>query len=177
MNVLPSNHGFRLLSSLLHSNLSKFSLTSQHDPFSIRNALEIENFQHKKMSSAVVAQVSSEASTNTTTSGASTYEKKPKSQTFDNDEQLKAKGFPLETKWTFWYANTKVDKEGHPQDQQQQQDNGSHYRDCLNKLATVSTIAEFCKVYAYLQKPSKLPKNSNISLFRHEVVPMWESYV
>ncbi|KAF0984634.1 hypothetical protein FDP41_000533 [Naegleria fowleri] len=128
------------------------------------------------MSSAVVAQVSSEASTNTTTSGASTYEKKPKSQTFDNDEQLKAKGFPLETKWTFWYANTKVDKEGHPQDQQQQQDNGSHYRDCLNKLATVSTIAEFCKVYAYLQKPSKLPKNSNISLFRHEVVPMWESF-
>jgi len=98
-----------------------------------------------------------------------------KSENYDNDEALKAQGFPLETKWTFWYANTKVDKDG--QQAPQQDDNGSQYRDCLNKLATVSTMAEFCKVYAWLQKPSKLPKNSNISLFRHEVVPMWESYV
>ena len=101
--------------------------------------------------------------------------KKTKSQTYDNDEQLKAKGYPLETKWTFWYANTKVDKEGHHQEHQEK--DGSQYRDCLTKVATVSTMDEFCKVYSYVQKPSKLPKNSNISLFRHEVVPMWESYV
>ncbi|EFC44903.1 eukaryotic initiation factor 4E member 2-like protein [Naegleria gruberi] len=103
--------------------------------------------------------------------------KKTKSQSYDSDEQLKAKGFPLETKWTFWYANTKVDKEGHHhQEHHEKEKDGSQYRDCLTKLATVSSIDEFCKVYSYLQKPSKLPKNSNISLFRHEVVPMWESF-
>ncbi|KAL9658658.1 hypothetical protein ABK040_006194 [Willaertia magna] len=94
----------------------------------------------------------------------------PKSQTFDNDEKLASQGYPLETKWTFWYANTKE------KEQQQSQDYGSYYRDCLNKIATVSTISEFSKVYSYLQKPSKLPKNSNIALFRHEIVPMWESF-
>ena len=126
--------------------------------------------------SSTTSPVPGSSSTALPTTTTPSSEKKPKSTVYDNDEQLKAKGYPLETKWTFWYANTKVDREGHHHEHQSA-DNGSQYRDCLNKVATVSTIAEFSKVYAYLQKPSKLPKSSNLSLFRHEIVPMWESYV
>ena len=46
------------------------------------------------------------------------------------------------------------------------------YRDHLKKLATFETVEEFVEHYAFFERPSKLPKNSNFHLFRHEIVPM-----
>jgi translation initiation factor 4E len=89
----------------------------------------------------------------------------------EQQQQSNMESRPLQTKWTFWF-----DVKGfvNPQDAQPVQANS--YRDHLKKLATFDTIEQFVRYYAFLERPSQLPKNSNYHLFRHEIVPMWESY-
>ena len=71
---------------------------------------------------------------------------------------------PLQTKWTFWY-----DKKVLELDPAQQ---ATTYREHLKKVGTFETVEQFAKYYAFLERPSSLPKNSNYHLFRHEIVPM-----
>jgi hypothetical protein len=71
---------------------------------------------------------------------------------------------PLQTKWTMWFDKKLIVIPQQPQT--------TSYRDHLKKLATFETLEDFLQHYAFFERPSELPKNSNFHLFRHEIVPM-----
>jgi len=72
---------------------------------------------------------------------------------------------PLETPWTFWF-----DKK------QTKQSTVGNYQENLRRIGTFKTVEEFWQMYAYLLRPSELPKDSNYHVFRNELIPMWESF-
>lgn len=91
---------------------------------------------------------------------------------------------PLQHKWTLYYDSrnsTRVPPAsnpatptsvGHP--------NGiittgkQQYEAGLSTLATVDTVENFCRLYNWLKKPSKLGLNENMHLFKENIMPMWE---
>jgi len=99
-----------------------------------------------------------------------------------HQQDLSTRGYPLQTKWTFWFDKKElvppvVPTHGGVTDWQEQQQATTHYRDQLQRIGHFETIDEFTKLYAFLAQPSKVPtKSSNYHMFRHEIVPMWESY-
>jgi translation initiation factor 4E len=103
--------------------------------------------------------------------------KTPLTKARESQKELAPLGYPLQTKWTFWY-----DKKMHippptqPLSQRELQEQTATYRNQLTKLGSFETIDQFTKLYAYLATPSALGKNVNYHMFRHEIVPMWESY-
>jgi len=73
---------------------------------------------------------------------------------------------PLETQWTFWFDRkpTHVKKDSNA------------YMDGLAVLGTFNTIESFYRHYAYMARPSDMPRDYNISCFRKGFRPMWEEF-
>lgn len=72
---------------------------------------------------------------------------------------------PLETAWTFWYDKKTTDKKESDQ-----------YIEGLRQVGSFNTIEGFYRHYQYLLRPSELPRDHNVYLFRKHYKPMWEEF-
>jgi len=72
---------------------------------------------------------------------------------------------PLENAWTFWYDKKTTDKKESDQ-----------YMEGLKQLGSFNTIEGFYRHYTWLMKPSELPRDHNMLLFRKGYKPMWEEF-
>ncbi|KAL0485977.1 translation initiation factor 4E [Acrasis kona] len=102
--------------------------------------------------------------------------KSPPNKAREATKDLSTLGYPLQTKWTFWFDKKTTASTAIPTTQREAQEQTAQYRNQLSKLGSFETIDQFTKLYAYLATPSSLGKNVNYHMFRHEIVPMWESY-
>eukprot|EP00697_Spironema_sp_BW2_P005346 gnl/Spiro4/17454_TR9285_c0_g1_i1.p1 gnl/Spiro4/17454_TR9285_c0_g1~~gnl/Spiro4/17454_TR9285_c0_g1_i1.p1 ORF type:complete len:339 (+),score=95.28 gnl/Spiro4/17454_TR9285_c0_g1_i1:33-1019(+) len=75
---------------------------------------------------------------------------------------------PLETAWSFWY-DKKIPKSSQALDPQ-------NYTANLKLLGSFNTVQGFWRYYTHLVRPSELPKDHDIHLFRDDNVPAWETY-
>eukprot|EP00928_Gymnodinium_smaydae_P065577 TRINITY_DN48693_c0_g1_i1.p1 TRINITY_DN48693_c0_g1~~TRINITY_DN48693_c0_g1_i1.p1 ORF type:complete len:359 (+),score=72.98 TRINITY_DN48693_c0_g1_i1:149-1225(+) len=71
----------------------------------------------------------------------------------------------LETPWTFWYDKKTTDKKESDQ-----------YMEGLRQLGSFGTIEGFYRHYTFLLRPSELPRDHNVLLFRKGYKPMWEEF-
>ncbi|KAL9669343.1 hypothetical protein QQ045_006888 [Rhodiola kirilowii] len=78
-----------------------------------------------------------------------------------SDETVK-QPHKLERKWSFWFDN------------QSRQTQGAAWGASLHQIYTFDTVEEFWCLYDQTFKPSKLPGNAEIHLFRAGVEPKWE---
>ena len=85
---------------------------------------------------------------------------------------------PLQNTWTIWYANLacKMPSRVPPSCQSPgtQQKQLRQYEENLASLSTFSTLEDFAACYGYLKRPSELPNNSNLFVFKGTTKPMWE---
>mmetsp|Transcript_16213 Transcript_16213/g.32347 ORF Transcript_16213/g.32347 Transcript_16213/m.32347 type:complete len:235 (-) Transcript_16213:18-722(-) len=74
---------------------------------------------------------------------------------------------PLHTAWSFWYDKKPA-----------RRCDWSNYAANLNLIGTFSTVEGFWRQYLYLQRPSALPRDTNIFCFRagDGMLPMWETF-
>jgi|Transcript_78680 translation initiation factor 4E len=72
---------------------------------------------------------------------------------------------PLETAWTFWYDKKTSDKKESDQ-----------YMEGLKQLGSFNTVEGFYRHYTWLMRPTELPRDHNILLFRRGYKPMWEEF-
>eukprot|EP00930_Biecheleria_cincta_P024908 TRINITY_DN17783_c0_g1_i1.p1 TRINITY_DN17783_c0_g1~~TRINITY_DN17783_c0_g1_i1.p1 ORF type:complete len:426 (-),score=61.67 TRINITY_DN17783_c0_g1_i1:48-1289(-) len=72
---------------------------------------------------------------------------------------------PLETAWTFWYDKKTSDRKESEQ-----------YMEGLKQLGSFNTIEGFYRHYTHLLRPSDLPRDHNVLLFRKGYRPMWEEF-
>mmetsp|Transcript_26405 Transcript_26405/g.69777 ORF Transcript_26405/g.69777 Transcript_26405/m.69777 type:complete len:363 (+) Transcript_26405:68-1156(+) len=72
---------------------------------------------------------------------------------------------PLETAWTFWYDKKTTDRKESDQ-----------YMEGLKQLGSFNTIEGFYRHYTYLLRPSELPRDHNVLMFRKGYKPMWEEF-
>jgi len=72
---------------------------------------------------------------------------------------------PLETSWTFWYDKKTTDKKESDQ-----------HMEGLRQLGSFSTVEGFFRHYSFLNRPSDLPPNHNMYMFRKPYKPMWEEF-
>jgi|Transcript_10232 translation initiation factor 4E len=72
---------------------------------------------------------------------------------------------PLETAWTFWYDKKTTDRKESDQ-----------YMEGLKQLGSFNTIEGFYRHYSYLLRPSELPRDHNVLMFRKGYKPMWEEF-
>lgn len=74
----------------------------------------------------------------------------------------------LHCTWSFWFdKRVKSSKSASSQ---------INYREHLNHLCCFASVENFWRYYLHLVKPSELPKDSNLQLFRESYYPMWESF-
>jgi translation initiation factor 4E len=69
----------------------------------------------------------------------------------------------LNSTWCFWYASRKM------------KDHSIPYSDRLKKFAEFSTVEDFFKYYVYLKSASEIDRNTDISMFKINYQPLWES--
>ena len=69
----------------------------------------------------------------------------------------------LNSTWFFWYVSRKI------------KDHTIPYEDRLIKFAEFSTVEEFFKYYVYLKSATEIERNTDISLFKENYKPLWES--
>merc|ERR1711879_155820 len=70
----------------------------------------------------------------------------------------------FESSWSFWYSTkpkTSTDET---------------YESKLRKLGSFNTLSGFQNIYAHIVRPCDLPKDSNYSVFRDDLKPMWETF-
>ncbi|CAJ1409173.1 unnamed protein product [Effrenium voratum] len=79
--------------------------------------------------------------------------------------QYPATETPLETAWTLWYDKKTSDRKESEQ-----------YMQGLRQLGSFNTIEGFYRHYSYLLRPSDLPRDHNVLLFRKGYRPMWEEF-
>jgi len=72
---------------------------------------------------------------------------------------------PLEAAWSFWYDKKTSDRQESDQ-----------YMEGLKQLGSFNTIQGFYRHYTYLLRPSELPRDQNLLLFRKGYKPMWEEF-
>lgn len=72
---------------------------------------------------------------------------------------------PLETAWTFWYDKKTSDRKESEQ-----------YMEGLKQLGSFNTVEGFYRHYSFLLRPSELPRDHNVLLFRKGYRPMWEEF-
>lgn len=48
------------------------------------------------------------------------------------------------------------------------------YRDKLKNLGQISTVEGFFQYYAFMKKPSEMPREIDLFFFRESEIPMWE---
>eukprot|EP00695_Tsukubamonas_globosa_P003288 TRINITY_DN551_c0_g1_i1.p1 TRINITY_DN551_c0_g1~~TRINITY_DN551_c0_g1_i1.p1 ORF type:complete len:231 (+),score=86.91 TRINITY_DN551_c0_g1_i1:99-791(+) len=78
-------------------------------------------------------------------------------------EQKVSAEHQLQSNWSFWFDQKKANKQ-------------STFSEGLQLLGSFNTVEEFWRFYVYLLKPSQLPKNVSIHMFRNKMKPMWEEY-
>mmetsp|Transcript_72716 Transcript_72716/g.164998 ORF Transcript_72716/g.164998 Transcript_72716/m.164998 type:complete len:230 (-) Transcript_72716:153-842(-) len=71
----------------------------------------------------------------------------------------------LETAWTLW-----VDKKSSDRREQ------TAYIEGLKQVGTFKTIEQFFRLFAFIKKPSKFPRDYNLFCFRSGCKPMWEEF-
>lgn len=72
---------------------------------------------------------------------------------------------PLETAWAFWHdRKSSARKES------------DEYIEGLQKLGTFNTIEGFYRYYMHILRPSELPRDHNVLMFRKGYKPMWEEF-
>ena len=69
----------------------------------------------------------------------------------------------LNSSWSFWYASRK------------QKDHLIPYENRLKKFAQFSSVENFFKYYVYIKSASEIDRNTDISLFKNDYKPLWES--
>eukprot|EP00933_Yihiella_yeosuensis_P029768 TRINITY_DN23401_c0_g2_i1.p1 TRINITY_DN23401_c0_g2~~TRINITY_DN23401_c0_g2_i1.p1 ORF type:complete len:340 (+),score=64.98 TRINITY_DN23401_c0_g2_i1:57-1076(+) len=72
---------------------------------------------------------------------------------------------PLETAWTYWYDKKTTDRKESDQ-----------YMEGLKQLGSFNTVEGFYRHYTHLFRPSELPRDHNILMFRKGYKPMWEEF-
>jgi len=72
---------------------------------------------------------------------------------------------PLETAWTFWYDKKTTDRKESEQ-----------YMEGLKQLGSFNTVEGFYRHYSFLLRPSEVPRDHNVLLFRKGYRPMWEEF-
>ena len=83
-----------------------------------------------------------------------------KSEVFDSNTLTVHK---LNATWCFWYASRKT------------KDHSIPYSDRLKKFADFSSVEDFFKYYVYLKSASEIDRNTDLSLFKKDYQPLWES--
>ncbi|ELR20240.1 eukaryotic initiation factor 4e, putative [Acanthamoeba castellanii str. Neff] len=106
----------------------------------------------------------------------------PRSDAPAHDDGASILGHRLQTPWTFWFSrkdrrrsnsitagpsgtvviDKKLDKKEHMEH--------------LVQIGTCRTVEEFWHHYAFIQRASNLPKESNLYFFRNQLKPMWETF-
>eukprot|EP00439_Symbiodinium_sp_Y106_P034512 s619_g4.t1 len=81
------------------------------------------------------------------------------------EDQYPPSETPLETAWTFWYDKKTSDRKESEQ-----------YMEGLKQLGSFNTVEGFYRYYSYLLRPSDLPRDHNVLLFRKGYRPMWEEF-
>lgn len=69
----------------------------------------------------------------------------------------------LNSVWCFWYASRK------------QKDHSIPYSERLKKFAEFSSVEDFFHYYVYLKSASEIDRNTDLSLFKVNCQPLWES--
>lgn len=80
-----------------------------------------------------------------------------------NNQAVVDKLIPLNSKWNFWYASRK------------EQDHHIIYDERLKKVSEVEDLKTFFHVYSYLKPVNEIEKNTDVSLFKNNYKPCWES--
>ncbi|XP_055388995.1 uncharacterized protein LOC129618215 [Condylostylus longicornis] len=83
----------------------------------------------------------------------------------------------LQTPWTFWYDRKVRVSYSSGSGGRKESDmlmDSAHYAKNLKEIHTFETVEEFYRAFAFIKKPSELPTDFNISLFRRGSKPMWE---
>lgn len=69
----------------------------------------------------------------------------------------------LNSSWCFWYASRKI------------KDHKTPYLERLKKFAEFNSVEDFFKYYMYMKSASEIDRNTDISLFKKDYQPLWES--
>lgn len=180
----PTASGTVKLESKTPSDASKENI----DPKTGMDASQRSNVTINEVASVSMSKASSSASS----TGSSNSPTTPTDVTMPLSDKstISQHEHPLQHKWTLYYDsrnNTRAGipavtpatptSVGHP--------NGSittatiptgkqQYEAGLSTLATVNTVENFCRLYNWLKKPSKLLLNENLHLFKENILPMWE---
>ncbi|KAG9406760.1 hypothetical protein AC1031_003083 [Aphanomyces cochlioides] len=85
----------------------------------------------------------------------------------DNKDQTAIEEHPLQTGWSLWF-DKKMPK----------RTDVSTYQSNLQKIANFATVEDFWRHYIHVKRPSQLPKDTNLYLFRDQpnCAPMWEAF-
>ncbi len=70
----------------------------------------------------------------------------------------------LETPWTFFFDRKLQTKAA----------DYKNFEQNLHKLGQFDTVEGFWRHFAYLNSPDTLPRDHNVSMFRHNYIPAWE---
>lgn len=69
----------------------------------------------------------------------------------------------LNSPWSFWYASRKI------------KDHSIPYSNRLKRFAEFTSVEDFFKYYVYLKSASEIDRNTDISMFKADFKPLWES--
>jgi len=68
----------------------------------------------------------------------------------------------LNSKWCFWYISRKEKEHKIP------------YSERMKKIAEFSSLEDFFKYYMFLKSPSDMERNTDLSIFKEGLKPLWE---
>ena len=71
----------------------------------------------------------------------------------------------LPNEWSFWYS---------PRGRNSLPDAKTNYEANITHLGDVATVKEFLSFYCYLKKPSDVPVDNKMVVFRKGSLPCWE---
>ena len=73
----------------------------------------------------------------------------------------------LKNTWSFWYS---------PRGKNSKPESNKNYEMNLTKLGDVKTVEEFLSFYCFLKKPSEIPVDHKVIIFRDGRKPCWEEW-
>ena len=75
--------------------------------------------------------------------------------------------YKLQGEWTFWYS---------PRGKNSKPNASKDYESNLTKIGNISTLREFFSYYCFIKKPSDIPVDHKVILFRKGLLPCWEEW-
>lgn len=75
--------------------------------------------------------------------------------------------YQLQNEWTYWYS---------PRGKNSKPNAKKDYESNITKLGDMSTLEEFFSFYCYIKKPSEIPVDHKVILFRKGFLPCWEKW-